>query len=328
MGNTKRLFAVIVVATVAAAGAFAQNIVKGTVKDARTGEPIIGASVKYVGQKTGVITDVDGHFKLDVKSLPSTLKVNYLGYHDFNIDVYDNEEPIEISLTENRNLLESVVVLGYTQVKRQNLTGSVSTVKGNDATSIAASSFNEQIQGQAPGLIVSSSSGTPGSATFVRLRGTTSINAGNDPLYIIDGVPINSTALQTISNGGQTVNPLSDLNPNDIENIEVLKDASATTVYGARGANGVILVTTKRGKRNQKTRVTLNAEFGFAKAAKHWDLASGPETAQILNEAWINDGGDPALVPYRSKESGGLGTPEEQKTYDRQSVIFGFRKYI
>lgn len=237
-----------------AAGAFAQNIVKGTVKDARTGEPIIGASVKYVGQKTGVITDVDGHFKLDVKSLPSTLKVNYLGYHDFNIDVYDNEEPIEISLTENRNLLESVVVLGYTQVKRQNLTGSVSTVKGNDATSIAASSFNEQIQGQAPGLIVSSSSGTPGSATFVRLRGTTSINAGNDPLYIIDGVPINSTALQTISNGGQTVNPLSDLNPNDIENIEVLKDASATAVYGARGANGVILVTTKRGKRNQKTR--------------------------------------------------------------------------
>lgn len=322
MGNTKRLFAVIVVATVAAAGAFAQNIVKGTVKDARTGEPIIGASVKYVGQKTGVITDVDGHFKLDVKSLPSTLKVNYLGYHDFNIDVYDNEEPIEISLTENRNLLESVVVLGYTQVKRQNLTGSVSTVKGNDATSIAASSFNEQIQGQAPGLIVSSSSGTPGSATFVRLRGTTSINAGNDPLYIIDGVPINSTALQTISNGGQTVNPLSDLNPNDIENIEVLKDASATAVYGARGANGVILVTTKRGKRNQKTRVTLNAEFGFAKAAKLWDLASGPETAQILNEAWINDGGDPALVPYRSKESGGLGTPEEQKTYDRQSVIF------
>ena len=225
MGNTKRLFAVIVVATVAAAGAFAQNIVKGTVKDARTGEAIIGASVKYVGQKTGVITDVDGHFKLDVKSLPSTLKVNYLGYHDFNIDVYDNEEPIEISLSENRKLLESVVVLGYTQVKRQNLTGSVSTVKGNEATSIAASSFNEQIQGQAPGLIVSSSSGTPGSATFVRLRGTTSINAGNDPLYIIDGVPINSTALQTISNGGQTVNPLSDLNPNDIENIEVLKDA-------------------------------------------------------------------------------------------------------
>ena len=317
MGNTKRLFAVIVVATVAAAGAFAQNIVKGTVKDARTGEPIIGASVKYVGQKTGVITDVDGHFKLDVKSLPSTLKVNYLGYHDFNIDVYDNEEPIEISLTENRNLLESVVVLGYTQVKRQNLTGSVSTVKGNDATSIAASSFNEQIQGQAPGLIVSSSSGTPGSATFVRLRGTTSINAGNDPLYIIDGVPINSTALQTISNGGQTVNPLSDLNPNDIENIEVLKDAASGAIYGTRAANGVILVTTKGGEKG-RVHVNYNFSYGWQNPWKHRDVLNATEYAVMMNEGLVNAGQAPIYAdPYQY----GKGTDWQDEVFNDNAGV-------
>ena len=317
----------LLIATLVAIGplvAAAQGLITGHITDVRTGEPLIGASVIVKSEKgKGVVTDVDGNFSLQTKvEAPLTLRVEYVGYRALDVDVYDFEEPVEIQLIDNSNRLNEVVVLGYTQVKRQNLTGSVASVKGADIASTAASGFNEQLQGQAAGVIISGSSGTPGSGVFVRLRGTTSINAGNDPLYIIDGVPINSQPLQSIANGGQTINALSDLNPNDIEKIEVLKDANATAIYGARGANGVVLVTTKRGNKGQKTRVSFNAEYGFAKAAKLWDLASGPETAQILNEAWINDGKDPSLVPYRSKESGGLGLPEEQNTYDRQSAIF------
>ena len=317
----------LLIATLVAIGplvAAAQGLITGHITDVRTGEPLIGASVIVKSEKgKGVVTDIDGNFSLQTKvEAPLTLRVEYVGYRALDVDVYDFEEPVEIQLIDNSNRLNEVVVLGYTQVKRQNLTGSVASVKGADIASTAASGFNEQLQGQAAGVIISGSSGTPGSGVFVRLRGTTSINAGNDPLYIIDGVPINSQPLQSIANGGQTINALSDLNPNDIEKIEVLKDANATAIYGARGANGVVLVTTKRGNKGQKTRVSFNAEYGFAKAAKLWDLASGPETAQILNEAWINDGKDPSLVPYRSKESGGLGLPEEQNTYDRQSAIF------
>lgn len=317
----------LLIATIVAIGpivAAAQGLITGHITDVRTGEPLIGASVIVKSEKgKGVVTDIDGNFTLQTKvEPPLTLRVEYVGYRAIDVDVYDFEEPVEIQLIDNSNRLNEVVVLGYTQVKRQNLTGSVASVKGADIASTAASGFNEQLQGQAAGVIISGSSGTPGSGVFVRLRGTTSINAGNDPLYIIDGVPINSQPLQSIANGGQTINALSDLNPNDIEKIEVLKDANATAIYGARGANGVVLVTTKRGNKGQKTRVSFNAEYGFAKAAKLWDLASGPETAQILNEAWINDGKDPSLVPYRSKESGGLGLPEEQNTYDRQSAIF------
>jgi TonB-linked SusC/RagA family outer membrane protein len=317
----------LLIATIVAIGpivAAAQGLITGHITDVRTGEPLIGASVIVKSEKgKGVVTDIDGNFSLQTKvEAPLTLRVEYVGYRALDVDVYDFEEPVEIQLIDNSNRLNEVVVLGYTQVKRQNLTGSVASVKGADIASTAASGFNEQLQGQAAGVIISGSSGTPGSGVFVRLRGTTSINAGNDPLYIIDGVPINSQPLQSIANGGQTINALSDLNPNDIEKIEVLKDANATAIYGARGANGVVLVTTKRGNKGQKTRVSFNAEYGFAKAAKLWDLASGPETAQILNEAWINDGKDPSLVPFRSKESGGLGLPEEQNTYDRQSAIF------
>lgn len=298
--------------------------IKGQIVDNTTGEPLIGATVAVKASKTGgVTTDFNGEFSLKVQAeLPVTLNVTFVGYESQDVDVYDDSEPISITLIENRNSLDEVVILGYTQVKRQNLTGSVSSVQGSDLTSTAATSFSEQIQGQTPGLIVSGTSGTPGSSVFVRLRGTTSINAGNDPLYIIDGVPFNSQPLQTISNGGQTTNPLSDINPNDIEHIEVLKDANATAIYGARGANGVILVTTKRGTKGRKTTVNFTAEYGIAKAAKLWDLATGPEHAQILNEAWINDGKNPALIPYRSKSSGGLGTPEEQQTYNRQDVVF------
>jgi TonB-linked SusC/RagA family outer membrane protein len=302
--------------------AIAQQIeIKGRILDENSKTSIIGATIKLKGQKGATVTDANGNFKLNVKNIPLTLIVSSTGYKNQEIDVYENE-PTTIYLLEDINLLNSVVVTGYVQTKKNAKSSSITEIKSDQLKSIAGASFSEQLQGQAPGLLVSNNSGTPGSSVFVRLRGTTSINAGNDPLYVVDGVPINGKTLQTISIGGQTTSPISDINPADIESVEVLKDANATAVYGARGANGVILITTKRGVNNSKTKVSLDAQYGFAKAAKLWDLASGPEHAQILNEAWINDGKPASTRPYRPVSEGGLGNPEDQQTYDRQSLIF------
>ncbi|MBQ8521841.1 MAG: TonB-dependent receptor [Bacteroides sp.] len=299
--------------------------VKGQLKD-KNGEAIIGGTIQVENSSIGTTSDIDGGFVLN--NIPGNrkvrIKISYVGYKPIvrEINANGNLDLNNIILEEDALGLDEVIVVGYVQTKRNARTGAVSSVQSDKLVSTSATGFNEQIQGQAPGLIVSGTSGTPGSNVFIRLRGTTSINAGNDPLYIIDGIPFNSAPLQTISNGGQTVNPLADINPGDIERVEVLKDANATAVYGSRGANGVILITTKRGSRGEKTQVSFTAEYGFAKAAKLWELTTGAEHAQILNEAWINDGKDPALRPYRPKSEGGLGTPEEQQTYDRQSVAF------
>ncbi|MDP4201203.1 MAG: TonB-dependent receptor [Bacteroidota bacterium] len=300
------------------------GVLNGTVRDQKTGEPLIGATIKAEGSSLGSISDDKGNFILRLVSGRKTrLAVNYVGYKTLTKEIIVNGSgSTDFILEEDALGLNEVVVTGYIQTKKNAKTSAISEIKSDQIKNIAGAGFNEQIQGQAPGLLVSTTSGTPGSSVFVRLRGTTSINAGNDPLYVIDGVPISSKTLQTISIGGQTTNPLSDINPADIENVEILKDANATAVYGARGANGVILITTKRGKNNAKTRINLDAEYGFAKAAKLWDLASGPDQAEIINEAWVNDGKPYATRPYRPKTEGGLGTPDEQSTYDRQSLAF------
>ncbi|MBR6852847.1 MAG: TonB-dependent receptor [Prevotella sp.] len=223
--------------------------------------------------------------------------MEYVGYRPLDVDVYDFEESVEIALADNSNKLEEVVVLGYQTLKRKSLTGAVSSVEGGDLESIAGASFTEKLQGQAPGMLVSNSSGTPGTSVFVRLRGTTSINAGNDPLYIVDGIPFNGNSIQSLDQGALVANPLADISPDDIKDVQVLKDASATAIYGARGANGVILITTKRGSKNKKTQVNVKAEIGWGKAAKLWDVLDGPNTAILLNEIAVNDGKAPTFDP-------------------------------
>ena len=279
--------------------AIAQNLISGHVTDVRTGEPLIGASVIVKSEKgQGVVTDIDGNFSLQTKKeAPLTLRVEYVGYRPLDVDVYDFEESVEIALADNSNKLEEVVVLGYQTLKRKSLTGAVSSVEGGDLESIAGASFTEKLQGQAPGMLVSNSSGTPGTSVFVRLRGTTSINAGNDPLYIVDGIPFNGNSIQSLDQGALVANPLADISPDDIKDVQVLKDASATAIYGARGANGVILITTKRGSKNKKTQVNVKAEIGWGKAAKLWDVLDGPNTAILLNEIAVNDGKTPTFDP-------------------------------
>ena len=306
-----------------------KNTITGSVIDGTTKEGIIGATVSIKGKLIGGVTDVNGKFSLTInQSLPVTLTVNFLGYERRQVVVHE-AEPITVSLKENINNLDEVVITGYTQTKRAAVTSSISTVSSEEIAKVSTTSITEKLQGQVPGLLISGTSGVPGTTSLVRLRGTTSITAGNEPLYVIDGVFINNEAVQGLSRGlgGQVSNPLSDLNPEDIETVSVLKDANATAVYGSRGANGVILITTKRGAKNTKTRVQLQAENGFAKATNLWELVTGPEHAEIVNAAWANDGKSFATRPFRPKTeviSGfpAWGTPEEQQTYDRISDIF------
>lgn len=311
--------------------------ITGTVIDGKTKIAIPGASVNLKGKPGGTATDKNGKFTLTVPhALPATLVVNLIGYGRRQVIVHD-EEPISVSLSENSRNLDEIVITGYTQTKRVAVTSAITTISSDELSKASTTSVTEKLQGQVPGLLISSNSGVPGTTALVRLRGATSITAGNDPLYVVDGVFINNDPVQNLSRGlgGQVSNPLADLNPEDIESVSVLKDANATAVYGSRGANGVILITTKRGAKNTKTRVQFQAEQGFAKATNLWKLVTGPEHAEIVNAAWANDGKSFTTRPFRPKTeviSGfpAWGTPEEQQTYERVNDVFrvaSFKKY-
>jgi TonB-linked SusC/RagA family outer membrane protein len=302
--------------------------VKGTVVDNRTNEPIVGATIRIGAdvESNGVVTDLNGQFSLKAPSLPVVIRVSYIGYHPQEIDIYELSDAITIHLSEDLNLLNEVVVIGYKQTRQKDVTGAISTVKSADLENINSVSLVNKLQGAVPGLLVSSNSGVPGSSSLIRLRGASSITAGNSPIYIIDGTFVSTASLQQQDLGGQRIDPLSDINPDDIESISVLKDASATAAYGARGANGVILITTRRGKRNTKTSVNFNAEFSAARAENLWKLTTGPQHAEIVNEAYRNDSRW-ASRPFRPiGESPNLGTaygnPEDQPTYSRIPDIF------
>ncbi|MET0299518.1 MAG: TonB-dependent receptor [Flavitalea sp.] len=301
----------------------------GRVIEQKTKTILSGATVHIEGTTHEVLTDKKGGFSfLTGQRFPIVLKVSFVGYQTQTFTV-NSSEPVTIALAESISQLNDVVVVGYGTQRRKNLIGSVSKVNPAETKNIAAGSFDAQLQGKVPGVQISSNTGIPGEATNIRVRGATSINADNDPLYVIDGVFINNNSLQSINTGGKATSPIADINPADIESIEVLKDAEATALYGSRGANGVVIVTTKRGNYNQKPKVVLNVLQGAAKAPKLWDLTTGPQHAALTNEWWINTGKDnPSLNrteanrPFRPVSQGGRGLPEEQQTYDRLGELF------
>lgn len=262
----------------------AQNLITGHIKDVRTGEPLIGASVIVKSEKgQGVVTDYDGNFSLQTKvEAPLTLRVEYVGYRPLDVDVYDFEEPVEIALIDNSNRLDEVVVVGYGVQKRKALTGAVTTVK-NDELLQASTSFDNILGGAVAGLDATSSSGQPGASINIRIRGGNSINGGNEPLYVIDGVLIynsNSATKTGVSYADSNFNPLASINPSDIESIEVLKDVSASAIYGSRGANGVIIVTTKNGKRG-RVKVDYGYSIGVSKVRKTLDLLNAEQWGDL-----------------------------------------------
>ena len=283
------LFAVTLTAT-------SQTVLTGRIVDAANGEPLIGAQVLVKSKNVGVVTDLEGNFHIETKeSLPFTLSVDYIGYRSQEIDVYDDSESIEIELTENVNTLGEVVIVGYGTQKRTQLTGSVTSVKAEIFENSKQATIDGALSGQVAGLNVTASSGQPGADSHIRIRGGNSVNASNEPLYVVDGFiyfkddATSSTGLGAIEGA---LNPLATINPSDIESIEVLKDVSATAIYGSRGANGVILITTKKGSLGQdKSTVNYGYSIGVSRISKKLDLFGADEWAKYQKDYFGNKGG-------------------------------------
>ncbi|MBX3241251.1 MAG: TonB-dependent receptor [Chitinophagaceae bacterium] len=304
---------------------YAQNggtEISGKVLNDKTKAFLPGATIQIKGSTNTVITNDNGEFKIvTYKDLPVVLRVSYSGYDAREIPI-DNIKPVVVELEETATQLSDIVVVGYGTQRKRDLTGSIAKINAQEVAKIPVASFDGQLQGKASGLQVITNSGVPGEGIFVRLRGTTSINSSSDPLYIVDGVFLNNTSLQTTVLGGRTTSPLADINPADIESIELLKDAAATAIYGSRGANGVVIVTTKKGNYGSKTKVDVNVSNGWVEADRSVlpNLISGPEVATLVHEYWVNSG-QPERSPFRPVSEGGLGAPEEQKTYDRLAFL-------
>ncbi|MCU0373664.1 MAG: TonB-dependent receptor plug domain-containing protein [Chitinophagaceae bacterium] len=256
--------------------AWAQSTVKGKITNAQ-GQPLSGASVAVKGSKVGTSTDENGNFNLTVPAGSRTLVISYAGYEPREMPV--SSPSFEVSLNEASDDLTDVVVVGYGTQKKRDVTGSASTIKGSAIAQVPVTSFDAAIQGRAPGVQVSQQGGAPGGVVRIQVRGTSSVSSGTEPLFVIDGIPVFSDI------GGIGIgNPLASLNPNDIESIEVLKDAAAAAIYGSRGSNGVILVTTKTGKRG-KGKTTIDVNQGFINATNLIDYVSGSQWLQMVDEA-------------------------------------------
>ncbi|MBP3641082.1 MAG: TonB-dependent receptor [Parabacteroides sp.] len=269
--------------------------VSGVITDIN-GEPIIGANVVEKGSESvGTVTDVDGKFTLALDKPTATLVVSYIGYLTKEVPV-GSQSVLKIILSEDTQNLEEVVVIGYGSVKKSDLTGAVGSIQVDKVQGISVKSVDQMLQGRTSGLYMVQNSGMPGASSTVRIRGGNSISGGNEPLYIIDGMPVYPSA-----DASQTaLSPLNSIPTSDIESIEVLKDASSTAIYGSRGANGVIIVTTKKGK-SGKTSVAFDAYWGIQNIYKKYDLLDSRSFERLANEALVNSGGaaiyDESLTP-------------------------------
>lgn len=250
------------------ASAFAQQVVvKGNVVD-ETGEPVIGASVKVVGGTIGAVTDIDGNFSINADK-KSTIEVTYIGYEPVKVKAGQN---LTIHLKNTSSTLNEVVVIGYGAVKKSDLTGSVTALKPDSKNKGLVVNAQDMLSGKVAGVNVTSNSGEPGVGTQIRIRGGSSLNASNDPLIVIDGVPMDNNKV-----GNTGSNLLSTINPQDIESFNVLKDASATAIYGSRGSNGVIIITTKKGHKGQKPEVSYSGSVSVSQKKKTYDMMNGDQ---------------------------------------------------
>lgn len=256
----------------------------GTVVD-ETGEAIIGANVIVKGTTNGCTTDLDGHFTLDVDHLPATLMVSYIGYIRQEIKV-TSAKTIKVEMAPDNNLMDEVVITGYGTFKKSAYAGSAASVKGEILKDVPAISFKDLLQGNAPGVQFTSSSGQPGASSSLRIRGMGSFNASNSPLYVIDGVPMRSGTINTMSSDAG-LDIMSTINSSDIESVTVIKDAAAASLYGSRAANGVVLITTKKGKAG-KPSISLKADWGSSDFAMDYrPIMGGEERRQYIYDGLV-----------------------------------------
>lgn len=287
----KKLVMLCMAASMSSSLAFAQSKITGVVKDS-TGEPIIGASVTIKGaQGVGAVTDIDGNFSLTVPSGKKQLLVSYIGFTPQTVDV-NGKNTFTIVLKEDNQTLNEVVVVGYGTMKKSDLAGATGSMDEKKMKGSIITNLDQSLGGRVAGVTSMATSGAPGSSTSIRVRGQATINAGAEPLYVVDGVIWNNSNSSgssvglgdALGNGSvSTVSPLSSLNPSDIVSMEVLKDASATAIYGAQGANGVVLITTKRGKAGE-AKFTYDGMVAWQRQGKRIDMLNLREFAKYYND--------------------------------------------
>lgn len=263
--------------------------VSGKVISAEDGQPIIGASILVKGTTLGTVSDYAGKF--NISNIPATakiLQVSYIGMQKMEVEIKPN---LIISMTSDNQVIDELVVVGYGTVRREAKTGSITSVSSDQIAEIPASSIDKMLAGKLAGVSITSQSGQPGSNSSIRIRGTSSINASNEPLYVVDGIPVMTGDQSSFTN---TNNAIAMINPNDIESVTVLKDAAAASVYGSRAANGVILITTKSGK-DAKSKFTARAKMGFSQLANdnNFGIMSPSELLSYQRQAAINAGKNP-----------------------------------
>ncbi len=296
----KRIIILLFFAFACISWATGQSTVSGTVTDAETGDPLIGATVMAKGTEVGAVTDIDGKFSLKVPEGANTLEVLYTGFATQEISI-DGQSTINVQMKEGVDI-EEVVVIGYATQKKSNVTGAISQVKEEDLEDMQIPRVEQALQGRTSGVRITQSSGQPGSGSTVRIRGTSSLN-GADPLWVVDGVVIG---------GG-----IDFLNPNDIKSIEVLKDAASTAIYGARGANGVIIVTTKSGRKG-KMQANFSAFYGVQNPWKKLPLLNAREYAIIQNEM-AGAAGEP--LRFENPDQYGEGTDWQDEVFNYNAPI-------
>ncbi len=300
--------------------------VNGTVSD-ENNDPIPGATILVKGTTTGTISDIEGQYSIEAQE-DATLVISYVGYLLQEIPV-NGRSVIDISLRLDIRSLQEVIVIGYGSVQKSDITGAVSSLKGDDLNKGANASVDQLISGRASGVMVTQTSSEPGGGMSIRIRGASSINAQNEPLYVIDGVAMDNSSLLSASSADATSsengaaflsinvnpkNPLNSLNPNDIESIEILKDASATAIYGSRGANGVVLITTKKGSMG-KARVNYDFYSGVQTVAKKLDVLSPSEYIDVINGI-SEDSGNGPVFSSSDINSIGAGTDWQDEIFE------------
>lgn len=292
-----------------AASVMAQVTVTGTVIDDQ-GEPTIGATVREKGTQNGTATDFDGKFTIKVKNANATLTISYVGYQTQEVKLAGRNN-VNVTLKGDATTLEEMVVVGYGTMKKSDISGSSVSVGESALKGSIISSLDQSLQGRAAGVTAVQTSGAPGSSSAIRVRGTATINANAEPLYVIDGVIVQSQGTSgadyglgdALGNGrNSTISPLSTIDPADIVSMEILKDASATAIYGAQGANGVVLITTKRGKAGE-AKFSYNGMMAINRQAKRMDLLNLREYAEYANDYYrVGEGtvsaelSDPSLL--------------------------------
>jgi TonB-linked SusC/RagA family outer membrane protein len=269
-------------------------VVRGTVKDAK-GEPVIGATVRPRGSKGGTVTDIDGHFEVEAPA-NGVLEFSYIGYKTQMVNV-GGKRQLAVTMEENVNDLNETVVVGYGTMKKRDLTGSITSIKGDKMTDVTVPQPLMALQGKAAGVQVTQNTGDPSGNFKIRIRGNNSIMGNNDPLILVDGIPAYASSVD----------------PYDIESVEVLKDASATAIYGSRGANGVVLITSKSGKKG-KTSIQYDGSIGVQSRIGHYDLMNAQEYAKYINIWQTNDVGKPYFTDDQINAMG--------EGYDWQDAIF------